>query len=70
MDRSDDPACSEIINELTARVLDGWNPQEIQKKLEERSKDKGILTAWAKNTQPEDRYRWQLKPEMNFLDES
>ena len=70
IDRSDDPACSEIVNELTAEVLDGWNPQEIQRKLEERSNDKGILTAWAKNTQPEDRYRWQLKPEMNFLDES
>lgn len=28
-----------------------------------------MLAAWARATRPPDRYRWELRPEMNYLDD-
>ena len=67
-DRAGDPACREIREELTCRVLDGWDPEQVKARMAAKRADGQILRTWAQHTQPSDRYRWSLKPEMNYLD--
>ena len=54
--------------ELTARVLDGWNPQVIAAKMAAMRADNVVLRNWARQTNPPSQYRWNLRPEMNYLD--
>jgi choline-sulfatase len=68
-DRAADPACQKLREELTARVLDGWNPEEISTRMAVNRNRNRILYEWARETKPEDRYRWPLSKEMHFLNE-
>jgi choline-sulfatase len=68
VDRSHDPACRAVRAELTARLLDGWDPESIATKMAAKRADNGVLRAWARNTHPPDQHRWLLTPEMNYLD--
>ncbi len=68
-DRAMDPECSGIVKELTQQVLADWNPDEIQRKMAQKRADADILTAWAKNTQPQEAIRWDYLPEMSRLDD-
>ncbi|MCZ6634004.1 MAG: sulfatase-like hydrolase/transferase [bacterium] len=67
-DKIHDPACQDIVQDLTARILDGWNPEEIKARMAFMRKDQPILTAWGRNTKPKDVIRWDLRPEMDYLD--
>ncbi len=67
-DKTDDPKCQDIKNELTKKVLDGWNPEKIKLQMEEKKLDTQILGRWTRNTKPVDHYRWTLLPEMDYLD--
>ena len=67
-DRADDSACQEIREELTRTVLDGWNPERIAEQMAAKREDLQILAAWGRHTQPKDKYRWNLMPEMDYLD--
>lgn len=67
-DRTNDPKCQDIKNELTEKVLVGWDPDEIKLQMEEKKLDTQILSRWTRNTQPVDQYRWNLLPEMDYLD--
>ena len=49
-------------------VLEGWNPDEIKLQMEEKKLDTQILSRWTRHTQPVDQYRWNLLPEMDYLD--
>lgn len=69
VDRSTDSGCQGVLNALTQRLLEGWDPEQIAVKMAAKRADIGILRDWAKNTHPAETYRWGLKPEMNFLDE-
>ncbi|MEP7207513.1 MAG: sulfatase-like hydrolase/transferase [Casimicrobiaceae bacterium] len=53
---------------LTARVLEGWDPETVAMRIRERRRDKEILDAWARHIGPPDAYRWHLLPEHNRLD--
>ncbi len=66
---AEDPAYQEIRQDLTDQVLDGWDPEKIKARMADMRVDNQILTAWAQQTLPEDTIRWELKPEMNYLDE-
>ena len=68
IDRADDPTCRQIREELTALVLDGWDPEWVKNKMAAKKADVAVLTQWARNVQPPDTVRWALEPEMNFLD--
>lgn len=65
-----DPAYAQIRDELTAQVLKGWDPEAIIRRMEEKRADVEILQQWARHTGPEERYRWPLVPEMNWLAKS
>jgi choline-sulfatase len=66
--RADDPGCAAVLADLTAEVLDGWDPEKIVARIAQKKKDVPILRDWSRNTQPEERYRWDLRTEMNWLD--
>lgn len=68
-DRVADPACRTIVQDLRTELLDGWDPDWIAGRMAALRRDHSILAAWGKRTQPPDRIRWDLKPEMDYLDE-
>ncbi len=70
VDRANDPACQPVREELTQRVLAGWDPARIAEKMAALRADQTVLRAWAQHVQPPDQYRWELLPEMNYLDDS
>lgn len=69
-DRAADPGCRLIREELTASVLDGWNPDAIIRRMADLRADNAILKPWAQNVRPPEHYLWNLRPEMNRLDEA
>ena len=68
-DRNHDRTCQTIRRDLMEQVLSDWQPEVIAEKMATKREDGRILEAWTRATQPADQYRWQLKPEMNYLDE-
>ena len=66
-DLADDPAHAGAVTELTALVLDGWDPARVRTEIEEMRADLDIRTAWAARTEPADSYRWRLVPQMSGL---
>ncbi|MEM7534264.1 MAG: sulfatase-like hydrolase/transferase [Chloroflexota bacterium] len=69
VDRAGDADCQEIRSELMARVLDGWDVDEIAATMAAKRADNDVLCGWAKQTNPPNQYRWDLRPEMNYLDD-
>ncbi len=67
-DRAQDPACRKVREDLTADVLDGWDPEVVASRMAALQRDRGVLRNWAESVQPSDAYRWDLRPEMDFLD--
>ncbi|MFP6643877.1 MAG: sulfatase-like hydrolase/transferase [Candidatus Latescibacterota bacterium] len=67
-DRAADPDCADLRDELTRVVLDGWDPALIRQEMDHRRAELPILTGWSRHVQPEDSCRWDLRPEMDFLD--
>jgi choline-sulfatase len=70
LDRAQDAPYREIRQELTKRVLDGWDADEIAAKMAAQRADNQILRSWARHVRPADRFRWNLRPEMNYLDQT
>jgi choline-sulfatase len=67
-DRAADPDCTGIRDELTHLVLDGWAPDLVRQQMAQRRADLPILSGWARHVQPADTCRWDLRPEMDYLD--
>ena len=68
VDRAQDAGCQSLRQELTARLLAEWDPQAIATTMAAKRADNVVLRGWAHNTNPEEHYRWPLRPEMNYLD--
>lgn len=67
VDRSDDASCRSILRELEGEVLREWDPAWVRRRMEQKRADEPVLQAWARQTGPEERYRWPLTGEMNRL---
>jgi choline-sulfatase len=67
-DRAADPACRSVREELTALVLEGWNPDAVAQRLAQKRADLDVLAAWAKRVRPPESHRWPLRPEMDYID--
>ena len=67
-DLAQDPAYRTIRNELTNAILAEWHPEQIAATMADKRHDNVVLRTWAKETNPPDRYRWDLRPEMNYLE--
>lgn len=68
VDRARDPACRSVREELEQRVLADWDPERIAQEMAAKRADAEILRGWAQATRPVDRFRWNLKPTMNYLE--
>ena len=68
-DRARDPAYAAVREALEREVLDGWDPEEIARRMVRRRADRALIDQWAKAVRPEDQYRWERKKEMDYLDE-
>jgi choline-sulfatase len=68
VDRAQDPACQSVREQLLARLLTDWDPDAVAAKMATKRADNTVLRAWARQTHPPDQHRWNLRPEMNFLD--
>ena len=66
-DRSGDPGCRSILQDLRGEVLRDWDPELVRRKMAQKSADEPILVEWARHTGPEERYRWPMLREMNWL---
>ena len=67
-DRAQDANCREIRGQLTAEVLEGWNPEAVAVKMAQKRADLEIIRAWAEQIKPTDQFRWERRPEMDYLD--
>ena len=68
-DRAQDPTCRSVRDDLVELVLEGWDPETVASRMAEIERDQQVLTSWARNVQPPDQYRWDLRPEMDYLEE-
>jgi choline-sulfatase len=67
-DRAGGPDCAELVDELTRLVLEDWDPQLVRQEMARRRQELPIMSSWARHVQPEDVCRWDLRPEMDYLD--
>ena len=67
VDRSEDPGCQSVLQALHNEVLRDWDPEQVRRKMAQKRADEPILVDWARNTGPEERYRWPMLKEMNWL---
>ena len=63
-----DPAHRETVEKLKTKVLNGWDPEWISERMAQLRADQQVLASWGRYVRPRDRYRWELKPEMDYLD--
>lgn len=66
-DLSDDSTHSSTKDELLSMLLESWDPDLISRDIRRIQNDEKIFSSWAANTNPADNYRWDLKPEMDYL---
>ncbi|MCA9984942.1 MAG: sulfatase-like hydrolase/transferase [Anaerolineales bacterium] len=69
IDRAGDPDCAAIQAALTEQLLADWDPDWVRERLAAKRADLAILRDWAKQTEPAETIRWQMRPDMNFLEE-
>ncbi len=69
-DLAESPEHAAVREKLTARVLENWNPVDIDAVMATRRRRKEILSKWSHETKPPDTHRWQIKMEDNWLSES
>lgn len=67
-DLATDPSHADVRTSLLDRLLADWDPDDIASRMAQKRADNALLRTWAQNTQPSDQYRWDLRPEMNWLD--
>lgn len=68
-DVAQDRAYQRVRQDLTRQVLDGWDPAAIASRMASLLADQEILASWARAVEPPDQYRWDLRPEMDYLDD-
>lgn len=67
-DLADCPRHAAIRAQLLREVLRGWDPDEIEARIEQRIADKTILRDWANQVQPPSTHLWPMQADHNRLD--
>ena len=68
-DRAADPACAQVVEELTARVFaDGWDPESVALTLARKQRDTALVRAAAQQCPPEEPYRWAMDKAWTYSD--
>ena len=61
-DRASDPACAHIVQQLSARLFDGWDPVAITARAAERKAESQLLGKWSGSVKPEQTHVWRIEP--------
>ena len=69
VDRANDPGCRKVLGELRARILQDWRPERIRERMAQMRPARHMQVQWAAATLPEERIRWRMQAEMNYLDD-
>ena len=67
-DRADDAGSRQIRDELLDLVLRDWDPELVMAQMAAQRRDQEILSAWGRQVQPPDQFRWPLLTGMDYLD--
>jgi len=67
-DLANDSIFQAVRGDLLERLLKDWDPDLIEARMLAKQRDKEVLGAWARETNPTESYIWDLKPEMNVLE--
>jgi len=70
VDRAEDPACKDTRDQLLGLALAGWDPERIQRTLQRRCADLGLLNRWADAVQPDDPDHWAALPNVTVFPEA
>ncbi|WP_205648838.1 sulfatase-like hydrolase/transferase [Acuticoccus kandeliae] len=62
-----DPAHAAVLRRLTARILEGWEPGDIARRMQTLRRDKDILADWARTIRPASQHVWVFDPAINVL---
>jgi choline-sulfatase len=68
-DLAEDPRYASVREDLTARVLEGWDANAIEAEHALKRERSQILRQWARTTHPREHYRWPITRDMHYLDE-
>ncbi|HUX87837.1 MAG TPA: sulfatase-like hydrolase/transferase, partial [Chloroflexota bacterium] len=66
--RANDPDVQDIRDRLVQRVREGWDPETIAAIMAAKRADATIMLNWVRKTTPTEHHRWNLRPEMDYLD--
>ena len=69
-DRSGDPACTAIVKDLTAAVLADWDPDAVERKMDERRRATDLIAAWSRETGAPEQFVWPRIPGMDYVEPS
>ena len=69
VNRADDPGCQKVLGEMRARVLRDWRPERIRARMAQLRAGSDLQARWAAATLPEERIRWPMLPEMEYLND-
>lgn len=67
-DLASDPDHKDIVEQLSEKLFDGWNPKSIGREIEAQIPAKEIFHGWAAKVRPQSTDVWEMKPEHNRLD--
>ena len=67
--RADAPDCRQVRDDLQARLLADWHPEQVIADMAARREQNAILAAWAENTQPANQHLWDLQSKMFYLED-
>lgn len=62
VDRAVDPACKGVVEALSARLLEGWDPVAVTARTAERKEEAVLVSQWKSNTKPDYGYTVQAIP--------
>lgn len=63
----DDPAHQDTVQRLKTKLLENWDPDQINEIIQAGNREKAILKSWAQSVKPADSYRFETKMEDNWL---
>ncbi|MBJ3774639.1 sulfatase-like hydrolase/transferase [Acuticoccus mangrovi] len=66
-DLADHPAYDTVRRQLEHRLGEGWDAQEIARRMRAARLDKDILAAWARTVRPVSQHVWAFDPAINAL---
>ncbi len=68
-DRSGNASCKGVLDEMMDRVLDDWDPSWVQERMRVLKEEQDLMVQWARNVDPPDTHRWDLRPEMDYVEQ-